>query len=535
MIRHIFKKDWALLWPLAALVTAIQIAFEWTAFKSELATPNPVAVQLVLLLANAWMVGLLALTVAVIHEDPIPGAEQDWLVRPLRRTDLLLAKLLFILVTVITPMLVLNLAHGIAAGFVPQLLFKHVVLKELYVFVCLIVPAMALASTTRNMTDLFVLAAGLIVLYAASLWLSAIAIGADRCPTCASGLSWQQHLLQHAGILAGSAIILGLQYYGRLTNTARAVAAIGVVLLVFAQLPWNFAFAVQSRLSGSAAAAAAPAVGLQVDLEAEGATGAKGNGTRKPPIIREVTRALLQGNVDAAVMSLRQLGRPPDAPVLLDLPLRISGLAQDQMLLLDRTDLRLRDAAGRVLYQGKNAAGYTGPLIPDSEEVSLSPGLVHQIVAIPVAIYRQARPRAAQLQLEYSLTLVSVGAQHELRALNGELRAPDLGLCRSRWEKNNIQLRCQQLGPLPFCYSATLYAPDGRHNPAVLECAPDYRPAIPPISNVLYFAGTDLPISDPSGLAHYPVDVAELPQARVVFQVYAARDHFRRTVELPLH
>ena len=33
MIWPIFRKDWTLLWPLAVLVTIIQIAFEWAIYK----------------------------------------------------------------------------------------------------------------------------------------------------------------------------------------------------------------------------------------------------------------------------------------------------------------------------------------------------------------------------------------------------------------------------------------------------------------------------------------------------------------------
>ena len=33
MIGSVFKKDWLLLWPLAVLVTLIQVALEWAIYK----------------------------------------------------------------------------------------------------------------------------------------------------------------------------------------------------------------------------------------------------------------------------------------------------------------------------------------------------------------------------------------------------------------------------------------------------------------------------------------------------------------------
>ena len=109
MIRHILKKDWRLLWPLVALMTAIQIGLEWSSFKSGLFGENLAAHELLYPLTLAWFACITALTVAVIHQDPIPGADQDWLIRPLSRTDLLMGKILFVLLSVSLPMLLLNL------------------------------------------------------------------------------------------------------------------------------------------------------------------------------------------------------------------------------------------------------------------------------------------------------------------------------------------------------------------------------------------------------------------------------------------
>ena len=38
----------------------------------------------------------------------------------------------------------------------------------------------------------------------------------------------------------------------------------------------------------------------------------------------------------------------------------------------------------------------------------------------------------------------------------------------------------------------------------------------------------NLPFRDLNGLAHYPIDGSQLPQAQVVLQTYAPVDHFTR-------
>src|SRR4051812_36077204 len=104
MIRHILRKDWILLWPMVALVTAIQVALEVAGYRAGFFSADSAAVELLRPLTLAWFAGISALTVAVVHQDPIPGVDHDWLVRPIRRTDLLVAKILFVLLAISVPM-----------------------------------------------------------------------------------------------------------------------------------------------------------------------------------------------------------------------------------------------------------------------------------------------------------------------------------------------------------------------------------------------------------------------------------------------
>ncbi len=538
MVGYIFKKDWTLLWPLVVLVTAIQVAFDWAVYKAGFFGSSPVAGELVRLLSGAWMVGVVAVAVAVVHEDAIPGAEQDWLIRPLARTDLLLAKLIFVLVTVCVPMLVVNFAHALAMGFPAMQSLGDAVYKELYVFVCLLVPAMAMAAVTRNMAELLVFAAALVVLFAATLGASAIVLGANSCPTCDTAVSWLQHLLQHAGVLVGSALILALQYYRRRTQATRVLAAVGVVMLVLVQLPWTVAFAIQSWLGGSAAAASAVTIRFDTRDRSDAVDEAAqaDNETGRPNIARRATQALLHGNVGGAVENLKRFTHPEDVPVLLSVPLQVSGTSADQFLLADRAKFSLVDDRGAALYRGTNASRGSVPLIRDPADAAVGPGSILQTVEIPDAAYRRARTRSVRLNAAYSLTLMTLVAEHKMSALDGEVRTPELGLCRSKADPHGIRVRCQQIGRGPVCYSATLYGPDGRHNPDGLECSGDFRPYLPSATDILALLGVDLPTRDPTGLAHYAVDVSDLPQSYILLKAYAPRAHFVRTLSgFPVH
>ncbi len=522
MIWPVFRKDWILLWPFAVLVVLIQVVLEWANFRFGFFGVSSVARELMGLLTPAWYLGTMALAVAVVQEDTIPGVDQDWLIRPLVRTDLLLAKMLFVLVAIGLPMLAVNLVDELVSGFAFGPSFGGALYKELYLFLTLWLPAMALASASRNMTDLVVLVAALVVLYAAVLWAAAMLFGVDRCPTCDTSVAWLQHQLQHGGVLVGAVAVLALQYYKRDTRSSRIVLAAGVAGLVIVQLPWNAAFAIQSWLSVPIGTAPAS---IRIEADSTRASDPQtAHRVAKRGSARQATRALLQGDVDSAVSSLGS--NPQDPPVTLSVPLRVAGLGPDEFLAVDHAVYSLLDAKGAVLYSDAAAERKAQPLVPDPS----TPGSLEQKFEVPGSVYERLAGRAVSLSIDFSLTVRAVVAQHRIRASDGVLRSPEIGMCRSHADRDAASIRCKQIGHTPNCYSATLYSADGRHNPEVYTCGSDYRPFIPSRTNIINLVGVNLPINDPYGIAHYQVDSSNVADAYAILKVYETGAHFRRTV-----
>jgi hypothetical protein len=526
MILSIFRKDLTLLWPLAVLVTLIQLALEWATYNSGFYGANPVARELLHLLVLPWYLGLAAISVAVVHEDTIPGADQDWLVRPLARTDLLLAKMLFAVVTICLPMLVVNFAQELVLGFPLLPSLGDAVYKEAFLFVCLIVPAMAIAATTRNMTELVILGVSLVLVYAVSLWLSALLFGAGRCPTCGSGVDWMQHVLQHLGVFAGSLIVLFLQYYRRKTEVSRWVLIAGTVLLVFAQLPWSVAYGIQTWMGTGRGTAPAS---VQIQAGTADVSDSIGSKAGRQESARRATQALMKGNVDAAVENLKHMSHPREAAVVLTVPLRVSGLKPDEFLSVDRAEYTFFDARRAVLYHGVRPLDVPTPLLPDAAHG----GVAQQVFEIPGAVYRQVRGKAVSMSVNFSLTVRSVSVERKLAAVNGEFRSTEAGLCQTTAEISASFVRCRNIGLSPTCVAATLYAPDGRHNPQVLGCTGDYRPFIPGTTSIISFSGLELRVRDDTG-THYDVESADLAQSYIIMKIYEASSHFNRTVVVPL-
>ncbi len=509
---------------MVGLVAAIQVSLEWAVFSAGLFGANPAAQALLRPLTLAWFGGIAALAASTVHQDAIPGVDQDWLIRPLKRSHLLLAKLAFLAVTVSIPMFAANLVDARASGFPMLSAFETVLFKELFVFACFVVPVMAVASTTRNMTELVVVGAALVVVFASSLSMSAFFFGADWCPTCNSGVSWLQHVLQHFGVLIGAGTILGLQFYRRRTAVARTLAIVGAVCLVFFQLPWNVAFAVQDRITGSDGNVNRIMVGIDEATSSDPTSTAEALGTRQSPPLQALGRA------GEAMQYFRQRARPDTATVAIDLPLRTVGAASDELVLADRTEITLFDH-DRLVYRGDTGGALATLLTPipgRSAELAVPS---YQTIEMPKRAYLAANAAAARMQLSYSLTLLRVVADYKLAALDGELQSADLGLCATSVDRNAVYLRCKTSGQAPFCYSATLYGPAGRHNPEVLKCTPDYRRGMPKFMEVLSFYGVDLPLQDRNRVA-YEIDRFNLDAAYVLLKVYRERHHFKRSLEI---
>lgn len=526
MIAHIARKDWKLLWPLVLLVTAIQVLLAWSVYRWGYFGEDLAARTLYPALNIAWYLGILALVVAVVHQDPIPGISQDWLIRPVQRRDLLFAKVLFVIATISLPMLVVDLLNALGAGFTLSQALGPMAFKEIYVLLTIIVPLLALASVTENWPQIVIGAALLMVLFALCLIAASFAIGPGRCPTCGTGLRWIQSLLEHGAVLLGAILILGLQYFHRQTSWARWLIAAGIILFVFVQLPWSMAFAIQQRFS-AAPGDAAP-VAIAFDPAAERSAMAP---SRPPPQLGAAgaARKLLRGNTDDVAEFLRRRALHDAAPVAVELPLRITGVPNGALLQVDRTDVRLLESDGRVLYHAANGGELAGLDIGSSGATS------RQTVNLPSALYRQWTQRPLQLEITYSLALLRISARYAMAATAGQLHSTELGRCESRLatDTTEINLRCRQVGLGPPCYTVTLESPSGQRNPELRDCTPDYHPFAAPSAAPLTFFGIDVPVRDPAGIVQYPVASSQIPESRLLVTTYRVRDHFTRTVVTP--
>ena len=515
MVKDILKKDWRLLWPLVAALAVLQVLFAFARFMSgpgrfsKGVPTTPMALLELLAVAT--------LTTLVVHQDPIPGVRQDWLVRPIRRRDLFLAKLLFAVVLVQGPMFVTDLVQGVANGFPFGQSAAAAIACALSVLLTLTLPVLAFAAITASTTEAVV--GGLGVLAVIIAFVVVTTMSGATSPTALTGFGWVPVVVREAMLLLAAVCVLVLQYGWRRTWTARALFAAALVAGQFATfLPWRTAFRLDQLVTASSEHDTRVAIAF-----------APGAGRYRPALgqgLDEVLEKPGMGQVDVAEENQR---RRAEGAVTLLFPMRVSGLIVNARLVADRSDVTVVSREGRTLHRGSgNDLELRG---------SAADATIHQGVRVPGALYGRIKGEPVDVDLVYAFTLFRITATHALDARSGTQRIPGIGWCTTRVDDpgTRVLFECLRPGERPPCLAVALeHVPTRQRNPEVSLCVPDYTPyeghTFP--DALSRFSGR-LPFYDPSGLIRYPVGGPQLAETRVVVTDFQPTEHFIRRVRIP--
>jgi hypothetical protein len=308
--------------------------------------------------------------------------------------------------------------------------------------------------------------------------------------------------------LAASAAVVPLQYFRRSTKYARSIAFGAVLLIpVLEFVPYAPAFAFQQRLSDDPAEAKDIAVAFDPNL-------GKFTG--------EQSRA-------SSVW----------------LPLRVSGLPPESLLINNRTYIRIIGRDGAVLFRGVTTGdpmithdpGF-GPFHIDDFPVRTTIGgdvRTHQLITLPAKIYELGRGQQVRIDLDYSLTIFRTETADTIAALSGDKRTANLGWCKTRLGDDSVEIGCIKPGDPPTCATFVLENPiSGKRNPASNPCLPDYTPYTGHFySDAMSTIRVGLKFRDPQGVAKYPVDSLQLASAQVSMKIYKPIAHFTHHLTIP--
>ncbi len=512
MIWHILKKDARLLWPIAALVAALQICAAVPIHLIDSGMRTPQLAMLADLLPALALLGIMVVIVMAMHQDPVPGVRQDWLVRPIRRMDLVLAKLLFVLLMVQVPLWAVDGGAALADGFALPAACIAAAGRNLQVFCAFALPAMMLGAITRTFVEAVIVAlAGWILFLGTSQIIIPTLLGIKPA-IGETGAAWMVIAAIDVVALIAAAAIFTVQYSQRHTVLSRWLAGVAAALLMcVVYLPWQPAFSMQTALSPQPAAARA--IGVQFNPQA---------GRYRQPV-----------------------GAAPDFASLLHVPLRVSNLPEDSSVMMDRADIRILALDGTTLYEGKSTITFDYPTLFDGRfevRAGRADGPIHPVdqrILLPADVYARLANRPVRMAIDYSLTLFGPAGAYALPTTSTRTPLAGLGLCHSGLdaEGDDVTIGCLSTARQPSCLTAYLEQPTtGLKNPEAHYCIRDYSPALVAKfwPDAIHRARGEVAFFDLSGMVRYPVDGSKVAAARLVIKTYDVRDHFTRHVDTPV-
>jgi len=514
MIWNIFKKDWTQLWPYAALLAVFQIV---PAMSMTIARPDDFGnfsrafeltqrgSSLIILIGGVFLIGLIAL------QDAIPGVRQDWLVRPIRRRDLLLAKILGVILMIHIPMFVSDMLYGILNHFSPGQSLAFAASRNLVVFAVLSLPLLSLFSFTRNFIEAIaialIMAAGFVAIVtfiARTSW----RLNWIYWMTNGSGFGWVPQTAGCLILIVGACAILALQYFFRRTRTSRVVAVLVWITFIFASflLPWNVAFAIGEKFSSR------PGLGKSVDLSFD-PSGKK---------FKFATKTLSDSEPD------------------MYLPLNVTGVPANSFLRADVYWTRAVFASGESrdlsLDEKADFAG-NGPgylklaLVPHGEWSDRNPRNDDRV-----------QTQTMKLEIELWMTLFQAVDSSEMNSMGAPMKISG-ATCMRRTEQVSegwddisemqVELGCTPV-PKTYCYTAVFENPPAPYvHRSELSCAGDYRP----FPGRILPGGSSISVSaflyDPAHVVSYPTGSDELFKSKITLTEYRPVDHFKRKLVIP--
>jgi hypothetical protein len=513
MIWRIFRKDLKLSWLLALVVAGFHGIWPTFMMLNHYILSGPIVawsnIQIVgNVLATAFLITI------VVQQDSVPGVRQDWLVRPIRRSDLMLAKLVYAIVVVQFPVFAMDAIENLGTGSSFSSAIGAAAMHSLMQLLMFDLLFLALASVTANLLEAVSgaaiggLAIGLthVIIQGLSPSSSPLLLG--------STLAWIQDASLILVLFIGSVAILSVQYLRRRTGTARAGAVGTFAVCVAATLmPWKVAYGVQRSIL-SEPSGRNTGVGISFDPTAP-KYHPEGGLTRDDAI------AIL--NQDSNFAYLAQLQA--------HLPINVTGLQVDSAVQADYSQIRLIEPGGQAtslqLSRWNLQRDKGGP----------DAATVYPALTIPAALYKKVREEPVRIEMETWLTVLKMVSSDTLAALNGDRRISSLGWCRTNINNAQTasQLSCLATQLPPPCMAIYLrYRPSGEHNPERFGCT-SYSPLIinPVWPDALARSGGALPFRDPTGLAHFPVDGSKLSESDAVIDTYRIEAHRQQTLTIP--
>ena len=387
-VLHIFKKDIRRhgleIFISLALVGLYAKIMTRPTDHDRMMTPNyiPWAEISVSTLAPLMIIFWIFLTIRVVQSERLVGDTQWWITKPYEWWKLLAAKEVFLLAFIGAPLFLVQLYILRHAGFAIHSHFIGVISMQFALALIVLLPAVALASLTKNLGQAFIVLLIVFVLF------STVASQLSKIPN--SGMSSAVQGLEEikSVLLLGSIIgTAGWQYARRKTWASRGFLAAGAAVVVLISAFTPYAMFVN----------------------------------RKYPMLepKDAPAQIFAGVLPKSTKTLPEwFDRIREIP--LTIPINASGVRAGEVVLVDGIRLMMETPSG-----AKWEPGWTPQAMifwPEGGQNQIS-------YQIDRKMFDQIKAQTGTLHIEFALTEYQAEDARDLLVRRGEFADPLLGLC----------------------------------------------------------------------------------------------------------
>jgi hypothetical protein len=537
MVWHFFRKDTRLLWPLALAVVALQALCALRTSALGYFDEPPVLERLTFFLPYLIYLGVAIVAVTVVQQEPLSGTQEDWVIRPIRRRDLVLSKVLFVLLMVNIPLMFIDVVQQLALHFPVSVSIGVALFRFLVMVAAVSLPALLLGAVTRSIIDAFVFGIASTIGFTFLTMFATSAVSPEMFGIGGqAGMSWISVAAAGMVMSLGGAAVLAFQYLTRRTFVARGIglAVVLAALCTFISLPRTAVIAAQEAVWG---ASGNSAIKLSFD-------------SARPLADTKPEQSLNYGPaVPAAVVAARaaDLARTGGQMEQVRLPLSISGLPTGNVLFADRAAVRISAVTGKRLYEGagvciRGSMGWGVDCRDNGLEVRSKPVdgaelQYEQRLNLPSAVYNRIKDEPVRVEISYVLTRFAPQPSQQIGAVGDLKSLTEMGSCATRIDRDGdeVELACLSDVEVPSCTGVVLEDPQtNQRNPGMHLCSLNYGPFHHAfLEDAVGRSQLSIPFRDLSGLVHYPVDGAAIERARIVLTAFDPVEHFRSSIVLP--
>jgi hypothetical protein len=535
MVWHFFRKDVRLLWPLALGIVALQVLCALRTSALGYFAEPPVLERLTFFLPYLVILGVAIVAVTVVQQEPLSGTQEDWVIRPIRRRDLVLSKVLFVLLMVNLPLMIVDVVQQLALHFPVSVSIGVALFRFLVMIAAISLPALLLGAVTRSIIDAFVFGIAATIGFTFLSMFATSALGPEMFGIGGqAGMGWISAAAAGIVMCLGAAAVLAFQYMTRRTFVARGIglAVVLAALCTFIFLPRTAVIAAQEAVWGPSGNSA---IRLSFDPARRLADTKREQSLYYGP-------AVPADVVAARAAELARTGRQMEQ---VRLPLSVSGLPPGDVLFAERAAVRIRAVTGRMLYEGAGVCmrGSQGGvdcrddgLEVRSKPVDGSELQYEQRLNLPIAVYNQIKDEPVRVEISYVLTRFAPQPSQQIGAVSDLRSLAEMGSCATRIDRDGdeVELGCLSNVGVPSCAGVVLEDPQtSKRNPEMHLCNLSYGPFHHAfLDEAVSRSQLSIPFRDLSGLVHYPVDGAAIERARIVLTAFDPVEHFRSNLAI---